>query len=188
MPKESTVEIEIERRWLPKNNRWKQNTDWSSQRHIKQAYPASLQTIHIVGRVRCTDDNGVSTYVLEYKSKVDNDQTKESKDKLNKAKFDAYLAEAKDINLTKWRCDLSYFAKNKVELGIKEAIIDTYVEIKGNRQLNKLNIIEVEFTSVEAARKFVPPADFGKEITGKTEWSNYQMCLRGVPQQQLEPT
>lgn len=175
------VEIEIERRFLPLNDLWRENTSWISQKYIKQAYPPSLQSDHFVGRVRSTEEDSVAIFIQEYKVKIDNECTKEYQDKLTREQFEKYLSEPEVVNLSKWRHNLNYAITKKAKLGIKEAIIDIYVEINGIRDLNKLCIIEVEFISVEAARGFKPPKYFGEEITGKTEWSNYQMCLNGVP-------
>lgn len=44
-----------------------------------------------------------------------------------------------------------------------------------------LCIVEVEFESVDAAEAFVPPAWFGREVTGLTGWSNAELARNGRP-------
>lgn len=48
-------------------------------------------------------------------------------------------------------------------------------------ELEGLAIVEVEFPSSEAADAFEPPAWFGEEITGRPEWSNPGLAVRGRP-------
>jgi len=44
-----------------------------------------------------------------------------------------------------------------------------------------LSLVEVEFTSETDAAAFVPPAWFGRELTGNPGWSNAALARRGRP-------
>lgn len=44
-----------------------------------------------------------------------------------------------------------------------------------------LCVVEVEFGSETAAREFVAPDWFGREVTGRTEWSNASLAEHGRP-------
>jgi adenylate cyclase len=47
--------------------------------------------------------------------------------------------------------------------------------------LEGLLMAEVEFASVEDAAAFVPPAWFGREVTGEREWGNAALAVHGRP-------
>ena len=47
--------------------------------------------------------------------------------------------------------------------------------------LRGLVTAEVEFPSEKAAMEFVPPAWFGKELTGVEEYSNRSLAMKGIP-------
>jgi adenylate cyclase len=47
--------------------------------------------------------------------------------------------------------------------------------------LSGLLTVEVEFDSEDAANEFVPPAWFGREVTGRQEWSNAALARHGRP-------
>ena len=54
---------------------------------------------------------------------------------------------------------------------------EAMAEIDVYKGRNKgLIVIEVEFDSIEASRKFTPPAWFGKEITGKRKYKNQNLA------------
>ncbi len=48
-------------------------------------------------------------------------------------------------------------------------------------ELAPLQIAEVEFPSVEASREFKPPEYFGREVTGKPDYSNASLAIHGAP-------
>jgi CYTH domain-containing protein len=48
-------------------------------------------------------------------------------------------------------------------------------------ELRGLWTVEVEFAAEEAARSFVPPAWFGRELTDVDGWSNGALARRGRP-------
>lgn len=174
-----TKEIVIERSFLPKGDDWKKHTDWGSQRYIKSAFPYSLQTGNVIGQAIFTNNKGDFTYSLEYKLKLDDERKSKHRNDLTKDKFDFYLAESVDINLSKHRFDLKHFLSSD----IKDAVVDIYIHIKCNANINQLSIIKFNFTSVEAANKFVCPFDLAEEITHKHAWSEYRMCLHHAPKE-----
>lgn len=47
--------------------------------------------------------------------------------------------------------------------------------------LDGLCVVEVEFASETAAAGFVPPAWFGRELTGESGWSNAALARHGRP-------
>ena len=47
--------------------------------------------------------------------------------------------------------------------------------------LADLCLVEVEFDSVDVADAFVPPAWFGREVTGTPGWSNADLARTGIP-------
>ena len=47
--------------------------------------------------------------------------------------------------------------------------------------LRGLVTAEVQFPSEKAAMEFVPPAWFGKELTGVEEYSNRSLAMKGIP-------
>ena len=48
-------------------------------------------------------------------------------------------------------------------------------------QLTGLTTVEVEFESVEAAKSFVPPRWFGRDVTDDSGFSNYRLAIDGLP-------
>lgn len=47
--------------------------------------------------------------------------------------------------------------------------------------LDGLRVVEVEFDDADAAAAFVPPAWFGREVTGEPGWSNADLARHGAP-------
>ena len=66
--------------------------------------------------------------------------------------------------------------RSVVPLGEHRAEVDVF-----HGELEGLAIVEVEFPSSEAADAFEPPAWFGEEITGRPEWGNPALAVRGRP-------
>jgi CYTH domain-containing protein len=61
-------------------------------------------------------------------------------------------------------------------VGSKVADVDVY-----GGDLSGLRIAEVEFSSEAEAAAFQPPAWFGREVTGRGEWSNAALAREGRP-------
>jgi adenylate cyclase len=66
--------------------------------------------------------------------------------------------------------------RSVVPLGEHRAEVDVFED-----ELDGLWIAEVEFPSPEAADAFEPPAWFGEEITGRSEWGNAALAVHGRP-------
>jgi CYTH domain-containing protein len=61
-------------------------------------------------------------------------------------------------------------------LGGLSAEVDVY-----EGELQGLEVVEVEFTSVEAASEFVAPEWFGREVTGDAAYKNASLAIAGRP-------
>jgi adenylate cyclase len=66
--------------------------------------------------------------------------------------------------------------RSVVPLGEHRAEVDVF-----EGDLDGLCIVEVEFPTPEAADAFEPPAWFGEEVTGRPEWGNVALAVRGRP-------
>jgi adenylate cyclase len=66
--------------------------------------------------------------------------------------------------------------RSVVPLGDLRIEIDTFED-----DLAGLLVAEVEFASADAADAFAPPPWFGEEVTGRPEWGNVSLAVRGRP-------
>lgn len=66
--------------------------------------------------------------------------------------------------------------RHRVEVGDITADVDLYAG-----PLEGLCVVEVEFTSEDAASSFDAPAWFGREVTGDRRWSNAALADDGMP-------
>jgi len=66
--------------------------------------------------------------------------------------------------------------RHRIDLGELTAELDIF-----EGDLAGTSVVEVEFESAEAAERFVPPAWFGEELTGRAEWSNSALARHGLP-------
>ncbi|MEU3895427.1 adenylate cyclase [Streptomyces sp. NPDC045251] len=55
--------------------------------------------------------------------------------------------------------------------GVHEAVLDVY-----EGALDGLRVLEVEFTSAEQALRFEPPAWFGMEVTGRSQYADRNLA------------
>lgn len=67
-------------------------------------------------------------------------------------------------------------AGGAAEAGGLTAELDVYAGA-----LEGLRTVEVEFADAAAARAFVPPPWFGRELTGDSRWSNRHLAAHGAP-------
>lgn len=56
-----------------------------------------------------------------------------------------------------------------------------FVDVYNSKKLNGLVVAEVEFPSVEASSKFIPPKWFGKELTSDKRYKNANLAKNGMP-------
>jgi adenylate cyclase len=66
--------------------------------------------------------------------------------------------------------------RHRVDLGGVTAEVDIYTGA-----LAGLEVVEVEFASVDDANRFTPPTWFGRELTGEPGWSNASLATAGRP-------
>ena len=85
------------------------------------------------------------------------------------------LAEAEDLWLQTGERRLEK-TRHRVPVDEYTAEVDVFGEA-----LAGLCLVEVEFPSVEAAEAFAAPAWFGREVTGRPEWSNASLARHGRP-------
>lgn len=71
--------------------------------------------------------------------------------------------------------------RHSIALGRHTAEVDVYLD-----DLAGLAVAEVEFCSLSDARTFAPPAWFGPEVTGRPEYSNASLALKGLPERGTE--
>jgi len=57
-----------------------------------------------------------------------------------------------------------------------EVSVDEYVG-----ELDGLIVAEIEFDDEESSREFMPPAWFGREVTGRPEYANRSLSVDGLP-------
>ena len=66
--------------------------------------------------------------------------------------------------------------RHRVDVGAHTAEVDIYAGA-----LAGLEVVEVEFASVDDANRFEPPSWFGRELTGEPGWSNASLAASGRP-------
>ena len=66
--------------------------------------------------------------------------------------------------------------RHRVDVGEHVAEVDVF-----GGALHGLVLVEVEFEDEATAGTFVPPAWFGREVTGEGAWSNSSLALHGLP-------
>lgn len=69
--------------------------------------------------------------------------------------------------------------RHRITLGQREAPVAEVDVYDGD--LVGLYTVEVEFSTEQAALNFVPPAWFGREVTGQNEWTNAALARHGRP-------
>ena len=68
--------------------------------------------------------------------------------------------------------------RHRIAVGSHTAEVDVYAGA-----LSGLLTVEVEFETTDIAARFEPPTWFGRELTGRTEWSNSALARDGLPPQ-----
>lgn len=118
------------------------------------------------GEVRVRDAGRVHTLTVKSRGDLTRDEYEIA---LTPGQFDALWPATAGRRLEKTRCSLA--------LGSLTAELDVYAG-----GLEGLQTVEVEFPTVEAARAFVPPAWFGREVTADAAYKNASLASRGLPQ------
>lgn len=171
---ESSIENEIERRFLTVDPCWKSLAENCQHIFIEQAYPKNLQRDDSPLRVRkSTFASGETKFERCTKKKGDGLITYEETHTITPIQAKEMFIDGAEQNLKKWRWLL---ACDGVIIEV-----DNFTHIRNERVLNPFVISEIEFDSEEAAEAFDPPAWLGAEITGDPRYSNYGLCLYGQP-------
>jgi CYTH domain-containing protein len=70
-------------------------------------------------------------------------------------------------------------AKVRARVALAEGLVAEHDVYAG--ALAGLETVEVEFPDAATADRFVPPAWFGDELTGRPGWSNAELARQGLP-------
>ena len=147
-------EMEIERKFLISKENLPENLDSYPHHKLEQGY---LSTAPVV-RIRKEDDN----YYLTYKSK--GLMTREEYNlPLTRESYEHMRPKADGILISKTR----YLIPEKEGLTIELDVFDAPYE--------GLYLAEVEFSSEEAALKYVPPTWFGEDVTNSGKYHNSRL-------------
>jgi CYTH domain-containing protein len=69
--------------------------------------------------------------------------------------------------------------KRRYPIPLPEGLVAEYDNY--DEKLSGLQVVEVEFSHEEQARSFIPPAWFGREISGDPAYSNAELATHGLP-------
>jgi CYTH domain-containing protein len=163
--------IKIERRFIYPELNWKTEVDWVKSKFITQCYPPRLQSEKTFARVRKTIENGQTIFEVCTKGPFTGLICSEDESILTDYEAEGYFLNCNNQILSKIR--------NTVFWDGRLIEVDLFQNIRG--QPVNLEIFEIKFNTLAAAESFVPPSWLGEEITSKHQWSNYELCLNGVP-------
>ena len=151
--------LEIERKWLPNGNAYRQMIKGAPFTEIEQRYLCTEPVI----RVRI--DGG--SYYLTYKGKghVEREEynlplTREAYEKLSQ------------------KCEGRVIRKNRYRLPLSDGLTLEIDEFLG--ELSPLVIFEIEFSSRADAERYQAPQYFGKEVTEDTRYTNAYLSSAGI--------
>lgn len=152
--------IEIERKFLvdklPKNL-----CDYESEK-IRQAYISTNPTI----RLRQLDD----TYIFTFKGSG----------RMSKTEFEYPLTEEQFDELYK-KSEGNTISKTRYLIPLDDGLT-AELDVYHDDLIGFVNV-EVEFNTIEEAKNFVPPAWFGKEVTGISQYSNAYLSKYGLSEE-----
>ena len=145
--------MEIERKYLV--SVLPENLDQYSCRRIEQGY---LNTEPVV-RIRKDADNKHDKYELTYKSKGF----------LSRMEYNLPLSKEAYEHL-KSKIDGRLIQKKRYMIPLSDTLTAELDVFEG--ELSPLILVEVEFSSEDAALSFTPPSWFGEDVTFSTEYHN----------------
>lgn len=148
--------MEYERKFLLKE--FPADMDVREAQNIVQAYVSGPNDDSEV-RVRSTTMGSVAVYSMTVKT-GEGASRSETEVKLSSTNFDSFVTNSDNI-IRKIRLRFFFVTPNLY------ADVDIY-----QNQLVGLRTVEVEFQTPESMANFVPPAWFGQEVTGISEFSN----------------
>jgi len=163
--------VEIERRFLTTTQDWREKVIYMSEALITQCYPPELQAEGTFVRIRQTKGDKFTLYEKGVKGISDGLSCSEEEVRISKGDADHFFSNCYNRVLSKLRQNSFYqgFILH----------IDQFLEIRGEEA--SLVVIEIEFSTLDEARNYVPPKWLGHEITGKHKWSNFELCVNGIP-------
>lgn len=151
---------EIERKFLVDPSRLP-DPDESRSKLVEQGYVLACEN----GEVRLRTDGKSQTLTVKKGAGISRQETEVA---ITPEQFTALWTTTEGARLRKRRYTVA-LDRHTVE-------IDVYLD-----DLAGLIVAEVEFPSLAEARTFVPPAWFGPEVTGLSEYSNAKLALEGLP-------
>jgi CYTH domain-containing protein len=154
--------VEIERKFLVKNipDSFKEY----EKIDILQAYISTKPTI----RIRKCNDN----FILTIKGKGT----------IAKEEYELEITEDEfNSLLNKKEEGTKCIKKTRFKIPLKDGLTAELDEYYG--ELEGLFTVEVEFAEIDAARDFVPPDWFGKEVTEDSTFSNASLSKNGIERQ-----
>lgn len=164
---EKTKHLEIERKWLVNFSKLPKNLDsYSSQRLIAGYYRGEKDE-----KVRIRQE-GDKYFTVTKGERMEEGMVKDiglGDIEITKEEFDRLWPTTDGKRLYKTR----YF----IPVGDFTAELDVYDDFK------KFDFytIEVEFTSVDEGKKFIPPEWFGREVTSEKGYSSRSLASKGLP-------
>lgn len=161
------MKFEIERRFLPANNDWKELVEREIM--IKQGYLAKSDGNTV--RIRSSKEDEDVEYVLEAKGGRNGLLVREPSGLLTPDEFREFAALCGNRWTVKRRSVIAELMSN-IEFHIDEFC----------GQHKPLTIIEVEYASINAFKSdHILPEWVGVEITDSPEMSNYDLAVNGLP-------
>lgn len=123
-------------------------------------------------RVRKTEEDGQISYELTVKTKLDDDANGLARGEVTEVITEEQFNQAVKQHIG------NAIEKTRLTFALdgKELEVDVY---KG--ALTGLLSAEIEFDSKEASEQFEVPSWLGQEVTGRKDFKNQQLALRGVP-------
>lgn len=163
-PHTDRVTIEIERKFLPPELPPVQNLGTGVP--IRQGYLAEEEGVEV--RLRITaDQSSITVKAGAGMARTEVDVP------IPAAQAEALWAHTQGRRIDKTR--------HKVSLEDSPGLV-AEVDVYGG-DLDGLCVVEVEFDSEDGATGFVPPAWFGREVTGDRGWNNAALARHGRPTQ-----
>ncbi len=144
------------------------------ERKLTQAYLEITDEREV--RVRKTEEYGQISYELTVKTKLDDDANG-----LARGEVTEVITEEQFNQAVRRRIG-NAIEKTRLTFALdgNELEVDVY---KG--ALTGLLSAEIEFDSKEASEQFEVPSWLGQEVTGRKDFKNQQLALRGVPKDYL---
>lgn len=168
---EDNIPLEIERKFLVEPENLPEGYQWLGKSYkIEQSYISAQPEV----RIRRIDDGSQYFFAL----KLPRDETG-----LARAEIDFAIDETTYDQLVQMALGTTiHKTRYQFYHGDAYVFVDVYAEA-----LEGLVVVEVQFTSVEEAEAFEPPAWFGEDVTADKRYKNASLALNGLPDPRLLP-